>query len=93
MLRCTKWQIAAFWKIVHDRTNLPRLPVFLELPEFAQCFWHCILVVRAPVCGLKKISTKKEVIMLLSKAITDFVQYQKVNSGKKYGQELLAFPG
>ncbi|MGM0788203.1 MAG: hypothetical protein ACQETG_10925, partial [Thermodesulfobacteriota bacterium] len=60
---------------------------------FAQFFWHSIIILKGPVCGLKKTSNKEEVIMLLSKAITDFVQYQKVNSGKKYGQELPAFPG
>ena len=65
--------------------SLPCLPVVLDLPEFAQCFWHGILIVRAPVCGPKKIFTKKGVIMLLSKAVTNLMEYQKVNSGKKYG--------
>jgi len=35
----------------------------------------------------------KEVIMLLSQAVTNFMEYQKMNSGKKYGQELQAFHG
>ncbi|MBA2882475.1 hypothetical protein HNR65_002827 [Desulfosalsimonas propionicica] len=31
--------------------------------------------------------------MLLSQAITNFMAYQKMNAGKKYGQELPAFSG
>jgi len=31
---------------------------------------------------------KKEVAMLLSEAVANFMDYQKMNSGKKYGQEL-----
>jgi len=29
--------------------------------------------------------------MMLSQAVNNFVGYQKLNSGKKYGQELWAF--
>lgn len=35
--------------------------------------------------------TIKEVAMLISQAITIFMDYQKMNSGKKYGQKLRAF--
>jgi len=38
-------------------------------------------------------STKEEATMKLSQAITNFMEYQRINSGKKYGQELPAFPG
>jgi len=31
--------------------------------------------------------------MLLAKAVANFMEYQKINSGKKYGQELQVFPG
>jgi len=31
--------------------------------------------------------------MKLSQAINNFMEFQKMNSGKKYGQELPAFPG
>jgi len=31
---------------------------------------------------------KKEGVMLLSKAVANFMDYQKMNSGKKYGQKL-----
>jgi hypothetical protein len=48
---------------------------------------------KRPAMGPRKPFTKKEVIMLLSEAIANFMEYQKVNSGKKYGQELQAFPG
>jgi len=29
--------------------------------------------------------------MLLSQSITNFMEYQKINAGKKYGQELQSF--
>jgi hypothetical protein len=48
---------------------------------------------KRPAMRPQKPLTKKEVIMLLSEAIAHFMEYQKVNSGKKYGQELPAFPG
>jgi len=31
--------------------------------------------------------------MLLSQAITNFMEYQKMNAGKKYDQELRSFSG
>jgi len=38
-----------------------------------------------------KTLTIKEVAMLISQAFTIFMDYQKMNSGKKYGQKLRAF--
>jgi hypothetical protein len=72
---------------------LPRLPAFLDFPNFAQGFWHGILIKRSGLRAPKNPSTKEEVIMKLSQAITNFMEYQRINSGKKYGQELPAFPG
>jgi hypothetical protein len=51
------------------------------------------LYLKGPAMRPRKLFTKEEVIMLLSEAIANFMEYQKVNSGKKYGQELPAFPG
>ena len=35
----------------------------------------------------------KEAAMKVQEAVTNFINYQKANSGKKYGQELPAFSG
>ena len=47
----------------------------------------------AQFCLPIKKTLKKEVAMFLSQAITNFMDYQKMNSGKKYGQELSIVPG
>jgi len=50
-----------------------------------------LLYFRQPVYGQNKILIIKEVTMQLLQAIANFMDFQKMNSGKKYGQELRTF--